>query len=296
MRRSLLTLALLALATACAQGQSTWPLVVLVHGRGHLEDDTASLRREWKRDLDTGLNRAGLEPLRDEDVRLAWYADVLDPARAAGCPAPLAVPDSLGLGQLARDFISSLAGALPASGESRDLRVILGDMLYVVDDARRCGAQERVRAALDSAARERRPVVVVAYSLGTVVSHAVLARMPNDGMTPVRLITIGSPLGNPELRAILGDESALAVPGIVSGWENVFDPNDAFAAPLGARVPGVRDVELTPDSTADPHHVSRYLRDPALGAALGRALCALGALDARACAGAEAFAKTRPSP
>jgi hypothetical protein len=55
------------------------PVVILVHGRGHLGQDTAALRREWKRDLDSSLTLVGMPRLADADVRLAWYADVLDP-------------------------------------------------------------------------------------------------------------------------------------------------------------------------------------------------------------------------
>lgn len=290
MRLSCLVTALLAFATACVSAQPSRPLVVFVHGRGHLDEDSAALRREWKRDLDTALTRAGLPSLRDDDVRMAWYADVLDPSRDPGCPTMPSDVDSAGLGPLARDFISSLAGALPSSRESRDLRVILGDMLYAVDAARRCGAQRRVRLALDSAASNGRPVVVVAYSLGSLVTYGALT---GGGAVRgrVRLITVGSPLGNEEMRMLLGQSGDLRLPPGVAAWDNVYDPNDGFAAPLHPIVSGVRDVELPPATDGDPHFVQRYLRDARLGSVVGRALCALGGFDARACAGTRDVAR-----
>lgn len=295
MRLSCLVTALLAFASACVSAQPSRPLVVLVHGRGHLDEDTAALRREWKRDLDTALTRAGLPSLRDEDVRMAWYADVLDPSRDPGCPTMASDPDSAGLGLLARDFISSLAGALPSTRESRDLRVILGDMLYAVDAARRCGAQRRVRLTIDSAAAAGRPVVVVAYSLGSLVTYGALTASGTAPRGRIRLVTAGSPLGNEEMRMLLGESGGLRLPPGVAGWDNVYDPNDGFAAPLNPLVSEVRDVELAPTTNGDPHFVKRYLRDARLGAAVGRALCAFGGFDRRACAAALDVANTRSS-
>ena len=264
-------LALLA-AVACAGGQERPPVVVLVHGRGHLDDDTASLRRAWKADLDSALAKAQMPPLANADVRLAWYADALDPSTDGGCPVTVTVSDSAGFETFARDFLGSLASALPKN-ESREARTMLGDMLYAVDPARRCGAQRRVGRVIDAALAERRPVVVVAYSLGALVTYAELNRRRESvAGNQVRLITIGSPLGSAEIRELLGETGPLRLPSMVASWENVYDPNDAFAAPMAAQVSGVRDLEVDADSRDDPHHVSRYLRNRATGIAVARAL------------------------
>src|SRR5688572_29351542 len=64
------------------------PIVLLVHGRGQFGRDTADIRTEWQRSLETGLGKLTRQPLIDSsDVRLVWYADVLDPASSAGCNA-----------------------------------------------------------------------------------------------------------------------------------------------------------------------------------------------------------------
>ena len=272
MRFSMITILGLLTAVTCAEGQGRPPVVVLVHGRGHMDDDTASLRRAWKADLDSALAKVQMPPLANADVRLAWYADALDPSGKAGCPITATTADSTGFETFARDFLGSLASALPRN-ESREARTLLGDMLYAVDPARRCGAQRRVGRIIDAALAEGRPVVVVAYSLGALVTYAELSRR-RDSVAggQVHLVTIGSPLGSTDIREILGEMGPLRLPTRVASWENVYDPNDPFAAPIAAHVSGARDLQVEADSGDDPHHVSRYLRNRATGMAVARAL------------------------
>ena len=289
MRFPVLAVALLALASACVDAQPRRPLVILVHGRGHLGDDTSSLRREWKRHLDTALTRAGAVALRDEDVKLAWYADVMDPSAEVSCANGTTISrDSLGFETFARDFLGSLASALP-SDEVGGARMLLGDMLYALDGSRRCAAEQRVRAMLAQAEQQRRPVVILAYSLGALVTYGVL-----DDASPLRderlaLVTVGSPLGDGDIRALLGvsPDSIIMPPG-VTRWENVYDPGDVFASPLAdvVRGGGVNDVKLSTRGAdaVEAHFVDRYLRDKATGEALLRALCIVGEFDARSCA------------
>jgi hypothetical protein len=278
MRLSFFAAALLALAASCVHGQPPRPVIVLVHGRGHLDDDTAALRREWTRHLDTALVRAGAAPLRADDVRLAWYADTMDPSRDIVCGRDIgAASDSTGAATFARDFLSSLAAALP-SGESRGARTILGDMMYALDGSRRCAAEERVQSILAQAIREKRPVVLVAYSLGALVTYGVLDDAKARRESPVALVTLGSPLGDDDIRALLGSSpDSLRVPPGVTHWENVYDPGDVFASPIADIVKGATDVELSTRGVdaVEAHHVNRYLTDRATGAALARALCAV---------------------
>jgi hypothetical protein len=217
--------------------------------------------------------------LRDEDVRLAWYADILDLESSASCVTTTdASEDSLDFGVVARGFLSSLTSVL-AKEESRGLRGLIGDMLYVVDESKRCAAEQRVGSVIESAAREKRPVVVVAYSLGSLVAFGYLnARPPTAEAPDLRFITLGSPLGVRELRELMLGElgDTLRVPRGVRTWENVYDPYDMFSAPLERIVSarGVRDRVAQTTSSNDAHQIDRYLRDRSTGAALARALCA----------------------
>src|SRR5215211_3007215 len=85
------TIVLLAMrATAQQTGAATArPIILLVHGRGMFGRDTAELRAQWQHALEAGA-RSGTPSatgplLTDGDVRLVWYADVLDPMSSASC-------------------------------------------------------------------------------------------------------------------------------------------------------------------------------------------------------------------
>jgi hypothetical protein len=255
------------------------PIVVFVHGRGLLGQDTAALRREWKRDLDSSLALVGMPRLRDEDVRLAWYADVLDPESDSLCATTaLNDADSLSFGDLARGLLGFLASAVPKD-ESLEMRGVMSDLVYAIDASKRCAAERRVGSVIEAAARENRPVVVVAYSLGSLMAYGYLHSRPPSAKTSTRLrvVTLGSPLGVPAIRQmVFGDNvNTLAMPAAVSGWENLYDPNDLFSGPVeGILVGGVvKDRALRALPLDEAHFISRYLQDRATGAAVMRALC-----------------------
>lgn len=250
------------------------PVIVLVHGRGVYGLDSAALRRQWKRDLDSGLSKAGLPALADDDVRLAWYADVLDPASDDKCVGPRDTSE-IDFGGIARGFLAGLGAEMERDGE-REGRGLLGDLLFVTDPATRCGASRRVEGFMRSIASEGRPVIVVAYSLGSVVTYDMLSALDSaSAVRDVRLVTIGSPLAVPALRDLLigQDVPALTVPASVRSWTNIYDPGDAFAAALGLKARTVEDRAVADSGHADSHEIEHYLRDVETGSAVARALC-----------------------
>ena len=128
------------------------------------------------------------------------------------------------------------------------------------------------------AIEDKRPVVLVAYSLGALVTYGVLDDAKTSRESPVALVTLGSPLGDDDIRALLGSTpDSLRVPPNVAHWENVYDPGDVFASPIADIVKGAKDVELSTRGVdaVEAHHVNRYLTDRVTGEALARALCAV---------------------
>lgn len=278
-----LTLPLAFAALTAAGGTSLHredprPFVILVHGRGLLGQDSAGLRREWKRDLDASLASVGLPSLSDDDVRMAWYADVLDAESDSGCAmASGGGTEALGLGAFTRGILASLTSGLPEQ-ETRDARGLIGDLLYLVDPWKRCAAERRVGHTIEAATGENRPVIVVAYSLGSLVTYGYLSRPPNKKSGPLRFVTVGSPLGIREIRHLILEDQAdrLALPAGVRSWVNIYDPDDPFSAPVGSggEKADLRDQPTQARGNGDAHAVGRYLRDRSTGLALAQALCA----------------------
>ena len=247
---------------------------MLVHGRISAESDTSMLRREWKSALNASLTDRGYRALADGDVRLAWYADALDPT-SEGCTR--AAEDEPGLDAIGF-LISAIVSSIP-NGEARDAKLFANDVMYVLDESRRCAAQRRVGREIERAIAIGRPVVILAYSLGSVVTYQYLqnreARATDPRVPSIDLVTIGSPLGVPGLRAMLGIASdSLTRPPMVRSWMNIHDPNDPVAGPVqgGANTPGISDMVVRRSGSADAHMIEHYLRDRATAETLGRLL------------------------
>lgn len=271
------------------------PIVLLVHGRGQFGRDTTDIRTEWQRSLETGLGKLTRQPLIDSsDVRLVWYADVLDPASSAGCNAntqstPQRTSEDEGdVLQLLLGVTSTLFTSLYESmpEDSRySMRALVGDVLYLGDRWRRCAVERRFESALTQAAREGRPVILVAHSFGSLVAYSYLradrGHPSSDTPRIHRYVTLGSMLGIPDLRElVLGRAGPLSLPGGVRSWVNVRHVRDPFAAPLadsttGRRGPTIREV-VTSGSAIDPHDIVTYLRDPATARAIAWAWCDAG--------------------
>lgn len=263
------------------------PVVLFVHGRGLQDGDTASLRRVWRDALDDGVaGVSGHRLLREDDLRLVWYAGTLAPDAEPACAGG-------GTGASpregwARDLASTLrtAGTLMALAaewmggpEGAALQALAGDLLYLGDERRRCGAEERLARALEEAAAEGRPVVLVAHSFGALVSyHHLRTRPPTAGPEIERWVTAGSLLGHPELRRLLLDERTGSLPPRVGSWVNVYDPRDPFSAPL-VGLGGAEDSAAVENRRTerpyegDPHDPVRYLTDPATAGAVLEAWC-----------------------
>jgi endonuclease G len=272
MRYITLALAGLTLGTVAARSpEPPRPLIVLVHGRGQLGGDTALLRREWAADLDSGLVAAGEPNLRDEDVRLAWYADVLDPESDADCVIAQSDSVSIGFAAFARGLFANVAEEEP-DVDTRGARNIMSDVLYVMDQGKRCAAQRRVGNVIEADGGNR-PVIIVAYSLGALVAYDYLKAAPSSIARNVHLVTLGSPLGVQLLRELLMDGPAPIVPDSLRSWVNVYDPDDMLSAPMHFTGDTLRLRDLaTAGSGDEPHNIEHYLRDPATITALRQAL------------------------
>ncbi|MDB4874885.1 MAG: hypothetical protein JWM41_1331 [Gemmatimonadetes bacterium] len=295
MYRLLAAFALAATLGAPAPDDRGRPVILMVHGRGLLDRDTADLRRLWFSALnDRAKAIARDSPLAERDVRLVWYADVLDPRSSAGCDyargdrratRDAAVDPTLKtVVSLIGGFLSAINSLAGDSASGSELRSLAADASFLSDARKRCGAEQRLADAVDQAAREGRPVIVVAHSLGSLVAYDYLSTRP-DSAAVRRLVTLGSMVGSAELRRLLigGDSTdTLAVPKSVASWINIRQDGDQLAVPLSVG----RDTLVAPaPGETDPHEMVGYLENSATAKAVLGGWCAAFATRApSACA------------
>ncbi|MEU1177850.1 hypothetical protein ABZ464_09390 [Streptomyces sp. NPDC005820] len=148
---------------------------------------------------------------------------------------------------------------------------------YVSDPAsqRRAAVRDEVHRVL----AERRPRVVVAHSLGSVVAYEALWHRP---FALDLLVTLGSPLGMPHVvfdRLALGEGNEAHKglrPPKVARWVNIADVGDMVAVPrdLPGRFPGIDEHHEVTLGLVASHKATRYLARPEVAGILGPMLSA----------------------
>ena len=291
---SLRILALVALVSSLLAGQEDRgrPIVLLVHGRGMSDRDSAATRKMWQQALASGARTLTSEPIiADRDVRVVWYADVLDPRSGASCDYAATDPRARrarGDDADFRSFLGVMGGILGVvsslvdeSEANAQLRSLAGDASFVADPGKRCASEQRLGIEIDRAKAEGRPIIVVAHSLGAVVAYDYLSSRSDSLPVVDRLVTMGSMVGYPELRRLLiggGGGDSLTRPRGVKAWVNLRNGQDVLAAPLSIG----RDVMTTPPpDEPDPHELLGYLRSSSAAREILNAWC-------------EAFTANRP--
>jgi pimeloyl-ACP methyl ester carboxylesterase len=282
-RTSLLVLVLAVGArVVAAQADRDRPIILLVHGRGMLGRDTAATRQLWLDALRSGaatMTRGAT--LEDRDVRVVWYADVLDPRVASGCDYsagdPRALRDSRTDGSV-KQFVSLAGGLLTAlSGmaegeQATEVRGLAADASFLADARKRCATEARLDSAISRARGEGRPIILVGHSLGSLVAYDYLSSRKESGLVQ-EFVSIGSMVGASGLRQLLigGDSTdTLSIPKSVRSWVNVRNDKDPLATPL----PLVRDIVTTPPADElDPHEMVGYLRGTAAAKEILGAWC-----------------------
>jgi hypothetical protein len=284
--------------------------LVLVHGINQEGKSEDLIKTEWLEALEAGLGQSGVT--RGLDVRAPFYGNTLaqasgprftgvvvqgqsadtdetaflaaalsEQAQAAGAGSRAialeerALAEEAGTSVAAQGFpmdrrLNAILRAIerlsPLHGE-----VCMSLLKQAYAYLKRPGANNVVdaivRPVLDAG-----PAVVVAHSLGTVVTFKLLRQLALEGR-PLRIplyVTLGSPLPLMAVQAALGP--AFLIPPGVDRWVNAVDPDDLIALGRGldatnftAGIQNLLDIRNVP---GDPHSIKGYIGDKRVNQAI----------------------------
>ena len=156
----------------------------------------------------------------------------------------------------------------------------------LLHQARNYAKNEPIRAAVleqaINAVRQDRPVVILAHSLGTLVALDLVKHLPKGVHVPL-LVTVASPLPDPEFRAMFRDKSVAGdlrgvvdnytFPyGVVSAWVNLFNPWDYVAGGAGLRSIAPEALDVIRSVGFGEHGLAPHLDSADIAEVVGEAL------------------------
>ncbi|GAA4419875.1 hypothetical protein GCM10023148_19380 [Actinokineospora soli] len=270
--------------------------VVAIHGMLMNRRSRAEMAERWHPAMITGLENVRCDGAQNITIEYAFYGHLYNDGKAGGGPAYHLSDLEVGLerdlfvaiGAAADDgddatapgkvwlpnVLQRAARRIEASGTldgpvSRVIRLVKQVGRYFHDQE----FANRVHAEVDEA-MARKPKVVVAHSLGSVIAYNWL-RTQAPGRVPT-LVTIGSPLGFRGIRLALRSdqgEAPLPWPG-VKRWVNVAATEDAIAMVkcLDGMFDGKIHDELASNTRRHAHSAVKYLENLNTADAIKKAL------------------------
>jgi hypothetical protein len=241
--------------------------IVLVHGAFNELWGPNELKARWLPALQDGLWHHDVR-VSEAEVDVCFYGDLF--RRRPGTEADARLEQSRAgiaemLTDLAGDTISALAQA--ASDAAFDRAVDMVTIMATEPDLR-----DRMRARIEPLV-DGETRVIVAHSLGTVLSYMALANHPQ--WTVHTFVTLGSPLASPMIFGQLDPPPVDGVgvwPGAVERWVNVRAVGDKAAAVAMAERFGDRVEDVLVDNGHRAHAPEPYLNAAVTGAAVAAAI------------------------
>jgi hypothetical protein len=229
-----------------------------------------------------GIIKQGISA-ESEDAQ-AFFGDALDEIAASAGISPEALiaetrllgleqPETMGCPPHDRKFIAlvRLIEAISPLQGNVALRLLNQAYIYLKQPA----ATAAIDAIVGSALATEAPTVVVAHSLGTVVSFKLL-RALGMAHTPRAVpfyVTLGSPLAIKSVKSALGKPRIK--PAGVDDWLNARDPDDFVtlglnldAKSFAANIRNIADIGHSGD---DAHAIDGYLSDRRVAEAIAKA-------------------------
>lgn len=283
--------------------------IVFVHGINQQGKDPERLKQEWKTYLEVGIGSEGA--LDGVEIDMPFYGDRLDlltrgdkqafavaqgpgsmdnsearfaaamleeiaeaenldeaeiDAAEAELTGPAAVGQGLPMHRRINAILRVLQGVSPLKGH-----VALGFVRQANAYLKKPGVGGRIDADVVPIFRKG-PAVIVAHSLGTVITFKLLRQLALEGapMEVPLLVTLGSPLSLRSVRGALGPQ--YLIPKKVGDWCNGYDPDDSVS--LGASLTpnnftdGIRNITDIENVPGDAHSIEGYLGDARIARAI----------------------------
>ena len=242
--------------------------IVLVHGAFNELWGPHELKARWLPAVRDGLWHHGIE-IDDADVAVCFYGDLF--RRKPGTDEEQRLEQSrAGIASALSDLsggdaIAALGQA--ASDAAFDRTVDMVAVMTTEPDLR-----DRLRARIETVVDDGTRVVV-AHSLGTVLSYMALCNHPTWSVDT--FVTLGSPLASPMLAGTLDPplvDGHGVWPGAVRRWVNVRAVGDKAAAVALGDTFGPRVEEFLVDNGHRAHAPEPYLNADITGEAIAAAL------------------------
>jgi pimeloyl-ACP methyl ester carboxylesterase len=244
--------------------------VVMVHGAFNELWGPHEIKAKWLPALNDGLWHHGVEVGAD-DVAVCFYGDLFrqDPEDADAAAA--FAKGRAGVAELLQGLGGDLglAALQQAAGDAVFDRTV--DLVTTLQT--RTDLRDQVRARLEAVVGPETKVLV-AHSLGTVISYTALGKHPDWEIDT--FVTLGSPLGQPMVFDSLDpkpEDGVGAWPGSVRRWVNVAAVGDKAAGEhsLCERF-GDQVEHHRVDNGHRAHDPEPYLNAAVTGAAVAAAL------------------------
>jgi len=284
--------------------------LVFIHGRAQEHKNADTLKAEWIDALREGLAKSALTlPIGESDIRFPYYGDTLFDmvnGRSAGEAAEVVIrgtdddvdqkrftlevleeirkranisdaqlaeaagDEVVRRGPLNWEWVQAILKAVDRfvpHGSGASIALFTNDVYQYLKDS---SIREEIEEGIVEAITPGVETVVVAHSLGTVVSYNLLRREGRllGWKTPL-YVTVGAPLAITAIRKTLKGFAPMRCPECVTTWFNAMDerdvvalyPLDAKCFPLNPAEPAIENKTDVRNRTSNRHGIAGYLDD-----------------------------------
>ncbi len=242
--------------------------IVLVHGAFNELWGPNELKSRWLPAVRDGLWHHGVD-VQDGDVDVCFYGDLF--RRMPGTVEEERLEQTrAGIAESLNDLTGGDAMSVlgQAANDSAFERTVDMVTIMLTEPDLRSRLRERIESVVDGTTR-----VIVAHSLGTVLTYTALCNHPNWSVHT--FLTLGSPLASPMMFDTLEPapvDGQGVWPGSVERWVNVRAVGDKAAAVALSDRFGSRVEDVLVDNGHRAHAPEPYLNAAITGSVIAAAL------------------------